>query len=211
MSTKGRIAFNYFLLALLFVMILGAVKYEWNFALLVQTAKVNPYEAAYFYVASLAASIVLLPLSSLILLPFAAETWGIFIGGTLSALGWWLGSLFAFVLARHIGRPLLRWFVSLEQLDQWEEILPRDVTFLSIVLIRMIAPVDIPSFALGLLKHLPFTTYAFASLIGIVPFAYFMVAMGGAVATGQWLLFFLLMSFVATNVFILHRVWKNNA
>ena len=72
----------------------------------------------------------------------------------------------------------------------------------------MIFPVDIPSFALGLLKHLSFRTYALASFIGIVPFAYMMVAMGGAVATGEWLLLLLLMSFVAVSVFLLHHFWS---
>ena len=131
-------------------------------------------------------------------------------GGTLSALGWWIGSLLAFLLVRHVGRPVLQWFVSLEKLDALEKRIPRDVTFLGIVFIRMIFPVDVPSFALGLLKNLSFKSYAIASLIGIVPFAYFMVAMGGAVATGQWLQFLLLLVFVSMSIFFLQRMWRSH-
>lgn len=197
----------YLLLIILVILFLGAWQLQWDFVNLVDSMKQRPVMSAVIYVFALISSVVFLPLSSLPLLPLAASVWGIVIGGTLSALGWWLGALLAFLLTRCIGRPILQYFISLHKLDQWEKRIPTDVTFLGIVLIRMIFPVEIPSFALGLFKNLSFKIYALASLIGILPFAYVMVAMGGAVATGQWFLLLLLMSFVALSIFLLHHIW----
>jgi len=193
---------------ILLLLIASGAAVQWDFTALVESVKQRPIASAVVYVFALAASIVLMPLSSLMLLPFAASVWGVFIGGTLSALGWWIGALLAFSLVRHLGRPALQWIISLEKLDEWEKKIPHNITFLGIVLIRMIFPVDLPSFALGLLKNLSFKTYALASLIGIIPFAYVMVAMGGAMATGEWLLFAVLMSIVTVSVFLLYRFWR---
>ena len=198
-----------FLLVLLLGFFFGAFAiYDWDFSSLLSGAKTHPVKSAFLYVGILSASIFLLPLSSLPLLPLAAETWGIFIGGTLSALGWWFGALISFLIARHLGRPVLKLFVSLEKIDQWEKKFPKDWTFEGIVLLRLIFPTDLPSFALGLLKELHFSTYAFATLIGVLPFAYVWVGVGGALIKGDWFLVSLFGLTIFISVLILHRLWK---
>ena len=111
------------------------------------------------YVTLLAASVVLMPFSSLPLLPLATSVFGVALTALLSALGWWLGCLVAFQLARR-GRHLLERFTSLQAIDRLEARVPADVGFGAIVLLRMVLPVDLVSFALGLLKQLPFSRYA---------------------------------------------------
>ena len=197
-----------FILILFLGVLLGTFAiYDFDFRALLVDAKTHPVQSALLYVAFLASSIFLLPLSSLPLLPLAAETWGILIGGTLSAFGWWLGALISFLIARHLGRPILQFFVSLEKIDAWEKKFPKSWSFEGIVLLRLIFPTDIPSFALGLLRELSFGTYATASLIGVIPFAYLWVAVGGALFTGQWWRALFLVVGILLAICILHRLW----
>lgn len=143
---------------------------------------------ALVYVLAGAASVVVLPLSSLPLVPLATRLWGVWLAGALSAAGWWLGALLAFWIAR-AARPSLERFVSLSALDRLEHSIPADVGFATIVVLRMLLPVDVTSFALGLLHELRFTTYAIASLIGILPFSFAWSYAGSKLGSGQYLLF----------------------
>lgn len=143
---------------------------------------------ALVYVLASAASVVLLPLSSLPLVPLAARLWGVWLAGALSAAGWWLGALLAFWIAR-LARPSLERFVSLSALDRLERSIPTDVGFAAIVVLRIILPVDVTSFALGLLRELRFTIYASASLVGIVPFAFAWSYAGSRLERGDYLVF----------------------
>lgn len=158
--------------------------------------------AALVYVAVSAAGIVLLPLSSLPLVPIAAAAWGVAVGGILSIFGWWIGSLAAFLIGRHLGRPFLIRLFTEERLAGWETRLPRHATFITVVLLRLVLPVEIPSYLLGLSRAVGFWTYAIASLIGMSPFAFAILAMGGAVAAGEWVLLSLL-GLASTLIFYL--------
>ncbi len=140
------------------------------------------------YVLAGAVSVVLSPLSSLPLVPLASRMWGVWIAGALSAAGWWLGALMAFWVAR-LARSWLESFVSLAALDCMERAIPPEIGFAGIVVLRMFLPVDVTSFAFGLLRKLSFKTYAQASLIGILPFAFVWSYAGGKLASGQYLLF----------------------
>lgn len=162
---------------------------------------------ALIYVLAGIASVVLLPLSSLPLLPLAARIWGVWIAGALSAAGWWFGALIAFWIAR-VARPSLERFVSLAALDKLEHLIPADVGFAGIVVLRMLLPVDVTSFALGLLKKLPFATYAVASLIGILPFAFVWSYAGGKLASGEYFVFAALAAALIGAGFLARRYWS---
>lgn len=164
--------------------------------------------AAGLYVVVMAAGIVVLPLSSLPLIPVAAAAWGVWLGGTLSAFGWWLGAMIAFLVARSLGRPALVRIVGAETLDRWEARVPARIGFVSVVLMRIVLPVEIPSYVLGLTKAISFRQYALATAIGIAPFAYGMVAMGDALAGGAWVRFGIIGAagaFIAGGVYVLYR------
>lgn len=159
------------------------------------------------YLAAVAASVVLLPLSSLPLLPLAVRLYGVVPTALLSAAGWWIGALMAFGLAR-LGRRYLERFTSLAAVDKFESRIPPDIGFGGIVVLRILFPVDIVSFALGLLKHLRFTTYAFASLVGIVPFAFVWSYAGGALGTGRFLTFAAVAIGFTAALLVLRRLWQ---
>lgn len=170
----------------------------------------QPVLGPVLYVVLSASAITFLPLSSLPLLPVAAAAWGVVGAGTLSILGWWLGSLAAFIIARVFGRPVLRWVVSVKRLDKWEDRIPGHATFFSIVLLRLIFPVEIPSYILGLSKNIRFPVYATATLVGIIPFAYAMTAMGGALAEQQWLQLVVIGVGGAAALYALFLLWRRS-
>jgi uncharacterized membrane protein YdjX (TVP38/TMEM64 family) len=162
---------------------------------------------ALVYVLAGAASVVLLPFSSLPLVPLAARIWGVWIAGALSAAGWWIGALLAFWIAR-LARPSLDRFVSLSALDRLERSIPPDVGFATIVALRLVLPVDVTSFALGLLRNLRFAPYAIASLIGILPFAFVWSYAGSKLASGQYLLFAALAAALILIGVLARRYWS---
>ncbi|MCE9643793.1 VTT domain-containing protein [Candidatus Parcubacteria bacterium] len=124
------------------------------------------------YVAAGTLSTVIAPVNTVPLIPIAAALWGPFATALLSILAWWLGSLIAFFIARRYGRPLAARFVNMERVGEYEKILPERYVFWNIAFLRMAVPVDILSYAIGLFTSVGFTTYALATLIGVIPFAF---------------------------------------
>lgn len=196
-------------LALLAIVALGVWQWGWDVALVQAWLENRPYLGALIYVALLAASVVVLPLSSLPLLPVSARAYGVWITALLSAAGWWIGCLIAFQIAR-LGRRYLERITSLEAVDRIERRIPADIGFGGIVILRMVLPVDVVSFALGLLKELRFSTYAVASLIGILPFAFVWSMAGGEFGHGNVWSSLLLMAAMTAAVLLLRRWWKRS-
>lgn len=164
---------------------LGVWQWEWNTAWLEGWMGRHAILGAALYVILVAASVVVLPFSSLPLLPLAARWYGVPVTAALSATGWWLGCLIAFQMAR-IGRRCLEQVAPLDEVDRLADKVPPDLGFGGIVILRMILPVDIVSFALGLVTRLPFRTYAVASLVGILPFAFVWSYAGGELGAGRF-------------------------
>lgn len=194
-------------LALLALAALALWQWQWEVAPLEAWIEQHEMLGATVYLAAVAASVVLLPLSSLPLLPLAAHLYGFWLTAVLSAAGWWIGSLIAFQIAR-LGRRYLERFASLETVDRLERRIPGDIGFGGIVVLRMILPVDIVSFALGLLKELRFSTYAIASLIGIVPFAVVWSYAGGELGAGRFLTFAAVAIGMTAAVLVIRRLWQ---
>jgi uncharacterized membrane protein YdjX (TVP38/TMEM64 family) len=186
---------------------LGVWQLEWDMSWLKSWIALHPVLGAGSYFVLVVASVVLLPLSSLPLLPFATKMFGVLQTALLSAAGWWIGCLIAFQIAR-LGRRYLERVTSMEALDRIEANIPDDVGFGGIVVLRMILPVDVVSFALGLLKRLRFRTYAVASLIGILPFAFVISYAGGQLGAGKFLSFALVVAGMVVAVLMIRRLWK---
>lgn len=167
--------------------------------------------AALLYVLVAALGIVVMPLSSMPLIPIAAAAWGVVLGGVLSILGWWIGAMAAFLIGRYLGRPFLCRIVSEEKLAAWEAKIPSHASFFTVVLMRLVLPVEIPSYLLGLTRAIRFRPYAIASLIGMTPFAFVILAMGGAVAAGEWIRLSLIGLAAAAAVYLLYLVYSKRA
>lgn len=127
---------------------------------------------ALFYVLITIGAIVLAPLNTFFLLPVATAIWGPFVAAILSIIGWTLGALIAYFLARTFGHPFVVKFTNLQRLDKVSHALPQKNIFIWIVLARMAIPVDILSYALGLFIVIPYSTYTLATFIGVSPFAF---------------------------------------
>lgn len=135
---------------------------------------------ALVFVAIMFVATVIAPITTLPLVPLIAPVLGPFTTGTLSIIGWGLGAIVAFLIARHAGRPLLGKFISLSEIDKYESYIPKETRFFLIVMLRMMVPVDILSYALGLFSRVSLTQYTFATFIGITWFAYAFAYLGSA-------------------------------
>jgi uncharacterized membrane protein YdjX (TVP38/TMEM64 family) len=186
---------------------LGIWQWEWDASGLESWIAEHPVLGAGIYVVLLAASVVLLPFSSMPLLPLATRCFGVGLTALLSAAGWWAGCLIAFQIAR-LGRRYLERMTSLEAVDRLAEKVPEDVGFGGIVVLRMILPVDVVSFALGLLKRLRWRTYAVASLVGILPFSFVWSYAGGQLGAGELATFALVVVGMAVIVLVVRRLWQ---
>ena len=131
------------------------------------------------YIALGVIATVVAPLSSLPFLPLISLLYGWFFAAIFSIIAWSIGSLIAFWIARRYGKTLARKFVSLERLERLEAKIPRERFFWSVVLLRVIAPVDVLSYALGLFSTIKTGGYALATVIGITPFAFVWAYFGG--------------------------------
>lgn len=137
------------------------------------------------YVLILASAVVLLPLTAMPVIPVAAMVFGPFVTALLSIVGWTVGAIIAFLIARHVGRPVLARFVSLDVVDAHVAALPGNTRFLMIVLLRLALPVDIVSYALGLTARISLLEYAVATMVGVTWFSFGFAYLGNALTTGN--------------------------
>ncbi len=140
-------------------------------------------------------AIVIAPISMTPLIPLASGLWGWFNAAIIHVTGWFIGSIIVFILCRAYGVDLIRRFVSLKEIRKFESKIPRGEYFLDIVLLRMIVPVDLLSYALGLFSKVNFRTYALATFIGIMPFA-FVFSYLGTISLKYQIIGFVVIAFV---------------
>lgn len=115
---------------------------------------------------------VFAPVTVLPLIVLAVGMWGVWTAAVLTVVGWTIGGVIAFGLARRFGVPIVKRFVSLDELYEFEDKVKIGNGFWSVLFLRMIVPVDVLSYALGLFSRIGFWTYAFATFIGVIPFAF---------------------------------------
>ena len=118
------------------------------------------------------------PISAAPLIPIAANVWGVAATAALSILGWTIGSLIAFAIGRRYGLPLAQKFISAHNLENLNKHIPQERIFWSVVLLRIMIPVDLLSYALGIFGVLGWRRYTLATIIGITPFAFIFAYLG---------------------------------
>lgn len=115
-------------------------------------------------------------IAPLTVMPLVAPIGVLFFGPLQTALfaivGWAFGAIVAFLIARHVGRRILARFINLEKLDKYQRYIPERAEFTSLVLLRLLIPVDILSYAIGLFSRISLLKYSIATIIGITPFAF---------------------------------------
>ena len=151
------------------------------------------------YVLLLTIAVVCMPVTIMPLIPVASELFGPFATAILSVIGWVLGAAIAFLIARHLGRPILERFFDLTPVDRIARSVPANTRFLYIVLLRLTLPVDIVSYALGLTKSVTFSEYLLATSIGVVWFSFAFAYLSDALLTRNTLI---LVELAAASVFV---------
>ncbi|MBT96749.1 MAG: VTT domain-containing protein [Candidatus Pacearchaeota archaeon] len=136
------------------------------------------YDSMLFYILMTVVAVVIAPISATPLLPLASNLWGWLIAAILSIIGWTIGSLIAFVLARIYGLLIIRKFIPIERIRDIEKKIPDENIFWSIVFLRMILPVDLLSYALGIFSKINTRDYLLATIIGVAPFAFVFAYLG---------------------------------
>jgi uncharacterized membrane protein YdjX (TVP38/TMEM64 family) len=132
------------------------------------------------YTLLLVGAVVFMPVTVMPLIPMSAAIIGPFMTGVLSVIGWTVGGGIAFLIARHLGRPVVLRFVSLEELDNTVARIPQNTRFLAMVLLRLTLPVDLVSYALGLSRSIGFWEYMLATVIGVTWFSFAFAYIGEA-------------------------------
>ena len=66
----------------------------------------------------------------------------------------------------------------LEKIRKIENIIPERNIFLGIIILRIVAPFDLISYAIGLISKVDWKVYTLASFIGYVPLAFILAYLG---------------------------------
>ena len=148
---------------------------------------------------------VLAPLTSLPLIPLVAPFLGPFVTGLACYTGWVLGAVVAFWIGRQYGKPFVSRYIDLSTIRKYEKYIRPDVGFLYIVLLHMIIPVDIFSYALGMLTTVSIRLYACATLVGLLWFSFAFAYAGSALMSGDYVL---LGSIGVASGVILYLSWR---
>lgn len=125
----------------------------------------------FVYVGLTVLSIVVAPVNTFFLLPIAVTLWGSTAAAFLSVAGWTIGSVLAYEMTRRYGRPFVLRFVDAETIDAIGKHIPAQYLFLFVVVARMIVPVDVLSYALGIVAPMSLGSYTVATALGVTPFA----------------------------------------
>ena len=155
----------------------------------------KPASGLFLYILLNILDALIAPGATLPLIPVAVHAWGRVIAALVTTVGWTAGSLIAFSIARRWGYPIVRKLTSIERLRGIKKYVPEDL-FWSIALMRLVLPMDLISYAVGLFTDISWSKYTAATALGLLPSALLlawlgqlphayeliMVGIGGAVA-----------------------------
>jgi len=137
----------------------------------------NPVEGVCLFLALNILDAVLAPGATLPLIPVAAHAWGHVWAAIVTTAGWTAGSLVAFSIARRWGSPLVKKLTSMDRLRQMKRYIPEDV-FWTIAILRLVMPMDLMSYLLGLFTDISWGKYTAATAIGVTPAAFLLAYLG---------------------------------
>ena len=162
----------------------------------------NQLVGALAYVLAVILAITIAPLSSIPLIPILVSVWGILFTAILTIFSWTIGSIIAFWIARKFGAPIVGKFVSLEKIDKSYTEIPEKNLFWYLLLLRTTIPVDILSYALGILTKVEWKMYIITTFLGIIPAVLLLSYFGSFPVEYQLLLFVLGIALTAFFLFL---------
>ncbi len=134
-------------------------------------------------------SIVVAPITTLPLITLASNLWGVIPAGIISVFAWTTGAWIAFWIGRKYGAQIVKKFISLEDVHKIEKKIPKEHLFWTVVLLRLISPMDILSYAIGIFTKMKTRDYLLATIIGITPLAFIFAYLGSVSVEYQIMLF----------------------
>ena len=134
-------------------------------------------------------STIFAPFAGLPLAPAVSVIIGPLLTSLYSVLGWTIGAIVAFFIARHLARPFLCHFIDMSRMERYEEYIPEKHIFSWLIFLRVIIPVDILSYAIGLTKRIKFPVYVISTFIGVIPFSFIWSYGGHALLKRDYTLF----------------------
>jgi uncharacterized membrane protein YdjX (TVP38/TMEM64 family) len=137
----------------------------------------HPVAGPVAFVLFSAASAMLAFLSSAALVPVAVVAWGPLATAGLLWLGWIVGGVVSYTLARRLGRPVTALLGAGEALANWSERISHRTPFGLVLLFQLAVPSEVPGYVLGFLAY-PFRRYLAALALGELPFALGAVLLG---------------------------------
>lgn len=147
---------------------------------------------------------VLAPGSTLTLIPVAAHAWGRLPAALITIVGWTTGSLVAFFLARHWGAPLVSKIAPMSRVRRFKKFIPRRL-FWSVVFLRLVLPMDVLSYVLGLFTRMPWIEYGAATALGVAPSAFVLAFLGKTSHGFEIMMLAIAASAVVAIVYSTHR------
>lgn len=123
-------------------------------------------------------AVVIAPITNLFLMPLVSNIFGWMETAIVSVAAWSIGSFIVFYICRKYGVDLVKKFISLDQLHKIESKIPKENLFLDLILLRMIIPVEILSYGIGLFSKINFKMYAITTIIGLMPVAFLISYLG---------------------------------
>lgn len=144
-----------------------------------QYLDIGAWGVFYYFLIEIA-SVVFAPLTTIAILPIAVVLWGPFWAAVFSIISWFFGSVIVFWICKKFGKQFIERFISLEAVKNYENKLDDNQKFIQLILLRMVTPVDILSYALGLFTNVSWRMYLITTAIGIAPFAFLFAYFSGA-------------------------------
>lgn len=130
------------------------------------------------YMVLLALEVIFIPISVIPLIPIISNSYGFFIAFIATLFGWFFGALISFGLARRFGKPLIKKLVSLNDLEKFEKLLPKNQKLFGLVLVRILVPSDALNYFFGIFTKINLSTFAITTFLGIIPITLFLVYVG---------------------------------
>jgi uncharacterized membrane protein YdjX (TVP38/TMEM64 family) len=139
--------------------------------------RAHPVAGAAAFVLWSALSAMLAFFSSAVLVPVAVQVWGATGTTLLLWLGWTLGGVGAYTVARVAGRPLVRRLLKANVLARYEHRVSTQAPIGLVILLQLGLPSEIPGYLLGLVRYAPWR-YVLALVIAELPWAVLTVLLG---------------------------------
>jgi uncharacterized membrane protein YdjX (TVP38/TMEM64 family) len=118
------------------------------------------------YIIILILSIVVAPISAMPLIPIGSRLWGVAMTTTLSVIGWTIGAMIAFYLAKKLGRPYVAKILPLKKIEKIERMIPEQNIFWTIFFFRAITPFAGLSYVFGLVTRVKTKTFFWGTFWG---------------------------------------------